>query len=1346
MRSFVIICLLILCASQVPAQSLSVFNIDATNFPTMKAKFYAFDANGQQVSPSTSEISVSEDGIPRTVTNITCPPKQAVPRISLAMSLDVSSSMQSSDFGDIPVELGKATMSKLIPLIADGGSEFALQTCNDHAIIIQDFTTKRNKILSEIIPITAEGNNDFVEHLLNPLTGILNVAKMGKYKRVAVLYTDAWWTALSANELQQCIDLCSKNGITFYAIIYSRPESEPNGIKSSLRQIAEASGGMMFDGVNSQQAANDVAAQIQEFIQNGSSPCEITWQSTATCVAGQTNVQFTWSGQTVQLSYTPPGSSVASLQFNPQSLYIHSKPVGIKFDTTVTITANNSGFSVTNIASTNPLYDINPKSFTLAAGKSQTLTVSYTPPDSSYTWTRFDIATDLCPRTYYVSGSYPGHKPTVPTLKMTRPNGGEQLIVGSDTVITWTGIPLTDTVKLDYSTDDGSSWNFITDKATGGRYGWHVPKTVSDSCLARVEEMITPINQGWAKQTTGGGSAWALTIDGKGNTYITGDFTGPTNFESITLTRTGGNNIFIAKYLEDGNVEWAKSASAEHVYGISNDGLGDIYITGTFIDSAEFGGIVLKSSTGRNLFIAKFHSDGSVEWAKKATCSNFYVNAIVTDPIGNSFITGNFSGVAVFDGITLTSTESDIFLAKYRSDGSIDWVKQGAGAQDGSGFAVTLDNNNNIYITGSFYGTVDFDGNNLVSEGQQDIFIAKYRPDGSIDWVKRAGGWGGDDGSRIVTDYDGNIYLIGDFTDSADFDGHILKSYANFITSKFIAKYRQDGTLEWVNRSGGPGAQSITIDNNSDIYLLNSFAWNNFSISKYHPDGKIEWSKQPIIDSGTLYGSSIATDSLGNIYVTGSFSQAVMLDNTTLHNSVGTDVFVWKTFDLLQSDTSDALFSIVMPQALSEDVDMGKVLVASVKDSVISGFIRNGGSYPFRVDSIAIIGADASQFVLVSGIPPFMVSAAGAHHVEFIFHPSSVGVKSAQIEIFTQADTLFQNITGTGIQQTLAFMGNVIDFGQVHVGSLKDTTISVALQNLGNVPISFSSSSELGPDIVQFSLQSGAAPFTLSAGASQSVTLRFAPKYIGRTSGRIGFEYGGNSPAILTVFGQGLGGQVTIFNDSGFAGDHKNIPMILEKVPVSSIQSEATNFSARIAYDRTVLYPSTGSVQRGERFDTVTVSGAIGSDSILMNLPFVALLGEATSSPMNIIDFTWLDGTGQPADYDVETESGIFYMLGICPAGGTRLYNPDGQISMAHINPNPANGIIHIEITTTETGRTQLLLMNLLGQKVATISDGELVPGMHTFDFDSHALTSGSYFLTLTTPTVRRMERVDLQK
>ncbi|MFI5263923.1 MAG: hypothetical protein ACHQM6_05355, partial [Candidatus Kapaibacterium sp.] len=276
---------------------------------------------------------------------------------------------------------------------------------------------------------------------------------------------------------------------------------------------------------------------------------------------------------------------------------------------------------------------------------------------------------------------------------------------------------------------------------------------------------------------------------------------------------------------------------------------------------------------------------------------------------------------------------------------------------------------------------------------------------------------------------------------------------------------------------------------------------------------------------------------------------------------------------------------------------------------------------------------------------------------------------------------------------------------------------------------------------------SGGGAFSLAPGASQTVTLRFNPKYIGRTSGRIGFDFGGaGSPAILSLFGQGLGGLVRIPDDSGYAGDHKNIPLLLEKVPVASVQSAATNFEARIAYDKTVLWSSGGNIQHGARYDTLTINSAVGSSDTLALIPFIAMLGESRTSPMSIVDFAWLDGAGQPADYDVETESGTFYLLGICPAGGTRLFNPDGQVSMAHISPNPSGSIVNIDIQTIEKGRTILEVQNLLGQKIATIYEGEISEGRHSFQWNTGGISGGTYYLTMITPTVRRMQRIEIAK
>jgi hypothetical protein len=308
------------------------------------------------------------------------------------------------------------------------------------------------------------------------------------------------------------------------------------------------------------------------------------------------------------------------------------------------------------------------------------------------------------------------------------------------------------------------------------------------------------------------------------------------------------------------------------------------------------------------------------------------------------------------------------------------------------------------------------------------------------------------------------------------------------------------------------------------------------------------------------------------------------------------------------------------------------------------------------------------------------------------------------------------------------------------IGGHVDSTITAAIRNNGNVPVKFSASLQLGPDTVQFSILSGDSSFTLAPGVSRSMTLRYAPRYIGRTSGRIGFaNNGSNSPLVLNVFGQGIGGLLKIPNDSGYGGDHKNLPLILENESVATVQPFATNYRARIAYDKTVLSASGANIQAGNKFDTLTISNSLGISDTLAFIPFIVLQGKAAVSPMRIVDFLWLNSAGQPSGHDAETESGIFHIL-----GGAKPYEYHWATDIVEIYPNPANETFHFETTNEKDERIQLALVNILGQKAAIIFDGLLNRGVHEFDFDVHDLVGGSYFLTLTTPTVRKIKKVDV--
>jgi hypothetical protein len=159
------------------------------------------------------------------------------------------------------------------------------------------------------------------------------------------------------------------------------------------------------------------------------------------------------------------------------------------------------------------------------------------------------------------------------------------------------------------------------------------------------------------------------------------------------------------------------------------------------------------------------------------------------------------------------------------------------------------------------------------------------------------------------------------------------------------------------------------------------------------------------------------------------------------------------------------------------------------------------------------------------------------------------------------------------------------------------------------------------------------------------------------------------------------------------------------------------------------------------------VSGSLNFSDTLAFIPFTPMLGESSTSPMNVVDFFWLDGANNPVDYDAETESGTFHLLYGCGDSMLQKFMLTGKTSsITSITPNPTSGIIHIDIQTAEEGRIQLSIVNLLGAKVASVSDGELKPGAHSFNFNMNAVSGGSYFLLMETPTVRKLQRVDVEK
>jgi len=342
-----------------------------------------------------------------------------------------------------------------------------------------------------------------------------------------------------------------------------------------------------------------------------------------------------------------------------------------------------------------------------------------------------------------------------------------------------------------------------------------------------------------------------IAVDASGNVYVTGRFVGSVNFGGGALVSAGGMDIFLAKFNASGVHQWSQrygsnDPSAEEGLSLALDAAGNVYVTGYFAGTVNFGGGNLVSAGTYDMFLAKYNSSGVHQWSKRFGNTQGDVGySVAIDASGSVLVTGYFSQTVDFGGGNLVSAGSfDVFVAKFSSSGSYQWTKQFGGTGPDEGVEVAVDVSGNVLATGVFFGTVNMGGGNLVSAGNEEIFLVKYNASGVHQWSQRFGSTDSDVGFGVVTDGVGSVFVTGFFRGTVNFGGGALVSAGN-----------------------------------EDIYL-----------AKYDAGGAHLWSKAFGSSNGEI-GHAVAMDPLGNVLFTGYFNQTVDFGGGNLV-SAGSDEIV----------------------------------------------------------------------------------------------------------------------------------------------------------------------------------------------------------------------------------------------------------------------------------------------------------------------------------------------------------------------------------------------------------------------------------------------------------------------
>ena len=332
------------------------------------------------------------------------------------------------------------------------------------------------------------------------------------------------------------------------------------------------------------------------------------------------------------------------------------------------------------------------------------------------------------------------------------------------------------------------------------------------------------------------------------------------------------------------------TTSADVGRGIATDSLGNVFITGShgaaltlFNRDGTAGPVIPFAGGSTDCFVSKYLPDGTVSWAARiaSVIGDEVGYAIATDTSGNVFITGSYtdaptiynqgpSGTGV---VTLPYVAgSDVFVAKYNSIGDVQWAARIAGTGSDIGNGIATDSSGNVLVTGNYttgvtiYNATTLGGasaTTLPSTASTDCFVAKYSSAGAVVWAARIAGTGSDIGNGIATDSSGNVLVTG--------------SYGAALTI-----YNQG--------AAGTSGATLPFSGGTDAF-----------VAKYSSAGAVVWAAR-IAGTGSDFGRGIATDSSGNVVVTGYYNAALTVYNqgaagtvaVTLPLAGGNDCFVAK--------------------------------------------------------------------------------------------------------------------------------------------------------------------------------------------------------------------------------------------------------------------------------------------------------------------------------------------------------------------------------------------------------------------------------------------------------------------
>lgn len=327
----------------------------------------------------------------------------------------------------------------------------------------------------------------------------------------------------------------------------------------------------------------------------------------------------------------------------------------------------------------------------------------------------------------------------------------------------------------------------------------------------------------WVRQAEEGSStsqvSVTLAVDATGNVYLGGYFGVSYSLGSLVFTSASGRiEGFVVKLDPQGQPLWSKTAGVTngdaYVGGLATDAAGNVYVSGDFVGTLDFGGGTANqlTTTTSSIFLYKFSPDGVPLWARQAGgIDNSFTHDLAADAAGNTYLTGRFIGSSTFGTITLnspTGEDADLYVAKFDTQGSLVWAQRAGTDSDDLGLAIAVDAAGMVAV-GGYVNRIQ----PAASPEEHTAYLARFGPDGTPLWSRQitpsvAAGY---KISGMAYDGRGGLYVVSSYSGTLTLGATTLTASR---ISPFVARYDGQGNALWVGITtpSAPADRSFFLD------------------------------------------------------------------------------------------------------------------------------------------------------------------------------------------------------------------------------------------------------------------------------------------------------------------------------------------------------------------------------------------------------------------------------------------------------------------------------------------------------------------------------------------------------